>query len=60
MMKLTISIDEFKKEFGQFDSDLDHGAQVMEALTDMLCDFLEYQFPEWDLTNEIEKAEWDF
>ena len=62
MMKLVISFDEFQKEFGQFDKDLDHGAQVMEAMTDWLIDYLENQFPVWniDVAFNIDKAYWDF
>ena len=62
MMKLVISFDEFQKEFGQFDKDLDHGAQVMEAMTDWLIDYLENQFPEWNIETafNINDAYWDF
>lgn len=62
MMKLVISFDEFQKEFGQFDPDLDHNSQVMEAMTDWLIDFLEEQFPNWDIpiAFKLENAVWDF
>ena len=62
MMKLVVSFCEFQKPFGQFDPSLDRASQYMEAITDMLYDFLEDQFPMWDmdLTFKVDKAEWDF
>ena len=61
-MKLVISFDEFQKEFGQFDSDLEHGAQVMETMTDCLYDCLADQFPYWDIEMafNIGECQWDF
>ncbi len=61
-MKLVISFDEFQKPFGQIDPNLDANAQYMEAMTDFLIDYLEYQFPEWDIdvALNVEKADWDF
>ena len=62
MMKLVISFDEFIKSVHNLDSELDLAAQYMEAATDNLIDYLEYQFPEWDIETafNIDKAYWDF
>lgn len=61
-MKLVIGFDEFQKQFGQFDHNLDVIAQIVEAMTDWLYDYLADQFPEWDIDTafNMNECQWDF
>jgi hypothetical protein len=62
MIKLVISFDEFEGVLGHLDPHLDAACQAMEAYNDWLCDYLENQFPDWDieLAFDFNNAEWDF